>query len=298
MNNEINLEEKEIIFNGNNIMADNIKGIWTDLLESLKDPFIINIYKDKIAVKQVKISVLSCISENIDKVLKKSISAKVFIVNTSFNPNLSSKWISWIIDYVETSGALTTGSLESLIQAALAKSICLPDFIEIIENSDNDVSIIKSKIETYKKAQQVESVTVPDNLHINDVKEENIFNAFIDVLTATSDQSASLKAEGNNIKEELASLNSNFASCIDAFVTELDKKDSEINRLKLIIAAQKESINALRNNNKELAYKKEKLQEKVINYEKREMKRMSLAHKITEVSGLMNEINQNDIITI
>lgn len=298
MNNEINMEEKEIIFNGNNIMADNIKGIWTDLLESLKDPFIINIYKDKIAVKQVKISVLSCISENIDKVLKKSISAKVFIVNTSFNPNLSSKWISWIIDYVETSGALTTGSLELLIQAALAKSICLPDFIEIIENSDNDVSIIKSKIETYKKAQQVESVTVPDNLHVNDVKEENIFNAFIDVLTATSDQSASLKAEGNNIKEELASLNSNFASCIDAFVTELDKKDSEINRLKLIIATQKESINALRNNNKELAYKKEKLQEKVINYEKREMKRMSLAHKITEVSGLMNEINQNDIITI
>lgn len=289
------MEENDLIFTANNIMADDVIDIWQDLINSIKDQFVRDMYLSKIATNSIKRSVLESVVKNQDAISIKSADAKFFIVSMSFDLNISAEWIEWLTGDI----SISSGVLKKFIQTALAKNISLSDFLEIVRNSNNDTALIAAHLDNYKEVIKVDNSASDNNIIGEKTVESDIYNALMEVMATRSliDRDNLIKDGKENIAVIMNSctmINDSFAKLLN----EIDRRDDEIKNLKLVTVAQKKVITALQDENRFINKENTTLRDKVVKYEKQEISRVSLAHKVAEFSGLINEIGQSSIITM
>lgn len=289
------MEENDLIFTANNIMADDVIDIWQDLINSIKDQFVRDMYLSKIATNSIKRSVLESVVKNQDAISIKAADAKFFIVSMSFDLNISAEWIEWLTGDI----SISSGVLKKFIQTALAKNISLSDFLEIVRNSNNDTALIAAHLDNYKEVIKVDNSASDNNIIGEKTVESDIYNALMEVMATRSliDRDNLIKDGKENIAVIMNSctmINDSFAKLLN----EIDRRDDEIKNLKLVTVAQKKVITALQDENRFINKENTTLRDKVVKYEKQEISRVSLAHKVAEFSGLINEIGQSSIITM
>lgn len=289
------MEENDLIFTANNIMADDVIDIWQDLINSIKDQFVRDMYLSKIATNSIKRSVLESVVKNQDAISIKAADAKFFIVSMSFDLNISAEWIEWLTGDI----SISSGVLKKFIQTALAKNISLSDFLEIVRNSNNDTALIAAHLDNYKEVIKVDNSASDNNIIGEKNVESDIYNALMEVMATRSliDRDNLIKDGKENIAVIMNSctmINDSFAKLLN----EIDRRDDEIKNLKLVTVAQKKVITALQDENRFINKENTTLRDKVVKYEKQEISRVSLAHKVAEFSGLINEIGQSSIITM
>lgn len=289
------MEENDLIFTANNIMADDVIDIWQNLINSIKDQFVRDMYLSKISTNSIKRSVLESVVKNQDAISIKAADAKFFIVSMSFDLNISAEWIEWLTGDI----SISSGVLKKFIQTALAKNISLSDFLEIVRNSNNDTALIAAHLDNYKEVIKVDNSASDNNIIGEKTVESDIYNALMEVMATRSliDRDNLIKDGKENIAVIMNSctmINDSFAKLLN----EIDRRDDEIKNLKLVTVAQKKVITALQDENRFINKENTTLRDKVVKYEKQEISRVSLAHKVAEFSGLINEIGQSSIITM
>ncbi len=289
------MEENDLIFTANNIMADDVIDIWQNLINSIKDQFVRDMYLSKISTNSIKRSVLESVVKNQDAISIKAADAKFFIVSMSFDLNISAEWIEWLTGDI----SISSGVLKKFIQTALAKNISLSDFLEIVRNSNNDTALIAAHLDNYKEVIKVDNSASDNNIIDEKNVESDIYNALMEVMATRSliDRDNLIKDGKENIAVIMNSctmINDSFAKLLN----EIDRRDEEIKNLKLVTVAQKKVITALQDENRFINKENTTLRDKVVKYEKQEISRVSLAHKVAEFSGLISEIGQSSIITM
>lgn len=290
----------EVLFNKDTIQNEEIKATFESLL-ALLDPLMAGIYIQKISNN------LTLSQENLTQVTKLPeikdfpIENKNFIINESLDPRISPEWINWFANYLKETDHMPSSVLKRLVELALTKNLNITDFSKIVRDSLNDGTLIESKISNYQISNNEETVSQDNSRELpqNKKTENDFYNTLLQVMSASRPNDITdIKNKGEEI---LAGFNSS-TQLLNEYINNLykiiDEQATEIKNTQLIAVTHKEINEQLKEENKRLNDDIEQLRQKIVQYEKNELSRVNLSHKLTEFAGLINEIDKNNIITL
>lgn len=288
--------EEKVIFNAQNIMSDAYAPIWTELINNIQDSFIKRTYIQEIDKHDIREDVLRKVADISEECHTMPISFKIFITNLSFDIFFGPEWYDLFLEYYKNDNALPTSIMyPKMLKYASVKDIPAEEFFKIITSSE-DYYIIEGNLSNYNSAQCEIFALQEDKMQIN--TEASVYDALLKVLSITDSYKES--EEIDNINKMLSSqktLTDDISLSVKNLVDILNKQKEDIKRLSLTAAAKDELIKSIQTQNEMQASEISALKEKLITYEKKELSRINLTHKLAEFSGLINEIDKTNIIT-
>lgn len=290
--------EENIVFNSSNIMSDKLSSTWNALISDIKDPIIKRLYIKDISEKEIREDVLRKVASLSGQITKMPINFKLFVTHLSYDVYFGPEWFEMLVDYYSKQAAIPTSVMyPKLLGYASIKDISADTFFKIVNQSGEDFLIIEDNLINYNSLQCVET-SLPTEEKDNTTTEATVFNALMKVLSVTDTYDETKEVDAiNDMIAVQKTLTDNMTASIKTLTDIISKQKEDIKKISLTSAAKDEVVKTLQEQNAVQEAEISSLKEKIVAYEKKELSRVNLTHKLAEFSGLINEIDKSNIIT-
>lgn len=291
--------DDRIILNAANIMSDKYAALWNELISKIDDNFIKRVYLKDISEKEVREDVLRKIGELSSDCHLMPTSFKLFLIHLSYDLYFGPEWFAYFLDYYKNAEPIPTGVMyPKLLKYAALKEISAKEFFDILDKVNNDYSIIEERLINYNSVQCVDAIK-EDNSIEPKTATATIYDALLQVLSTADQYNTDAEIENiNNIISSQRVLTDNLSLSVNGLIDIIKRQKEDIRKLNLSSATKNEVIKSLQEQNDLQKKEIESLKEKIISYEKKEISRVNLTHKLAEFSGLINEIDKSNVITV